>query len=90
MSGGFVCGFYPPGVEILPKSFTVTSDVPVGDLRHCKSSRGADDRCLSRAERLKIISLIAAVGMSECSAWINPMLERGGPDEDPRMEQMKC
>ena len=49
-------------------------------------AEGANDRCLSRAERLEIISLVAAVGMSECSAWINPMLERGGPDEDP-MEQ---
>jgi len=45
------------------------------------------ERDLSRAERLEIISLVTAVGMSECSAWMIPTLERCGPDEDPRMEK---
>jgi len=53
-------------------------------------SRRADDRCLSRAERLEIISQVATMGMSECSAWIIPMLERGVPDDNSRMEKMKC
>ncbi len=47
-------------------------------------------RALSRAERLEVISLVATIGPSECSAWIIPMLERGGPDEDRRMEKPRC
>lgn len=43
--------------------------------------------CLSRAERLEIISLVAAAGVTECSAWLVPMLERGGLDENPGMEE---
>lgn len=50
--------------------------------RHDESGRR-----LSRAERLEIISLVAAAGMSECSAWMIPTLERSGSDEDPRMEK---
>ncbi len=82
MPGGFVCAGSGPGAGIMSRSLDSTPDVPVGDRRrHGKSSRSADDRCLSRAERLEIICLVAAVGMSECSAWIIPMLEHGGPDE---------
>ena len=55
--------------------------------RHDEPGSCRAGRNLSRAERLEIISLVAAVGMSECSAWIIPMLERGGPEEDPRMEK---
>jgi hypothetical protein len=58
--------------------------------RRDKSGRRSRDERLSRAERLKTISVVAAVGMSECSTWIIPMLERGGLDEDPRMQRMKC
>lgn len=47
-------------------------------------------RRVSRAERLEIISLVAAAGMSECSAWMIPTLERSGPDEDQRMEKITC
>jgi len=66
MSGG------PPGVEILPKSFTATS-CRLAICGIANPAEGANDRCLSRAERLEIISLVAAVGMSECSALIIPM-----------------
>lgn len=91
MFGGFVCGCSGPGAETMDKSRAWTSDMPTGDLlRHGKSKRCADEGCLSRAERLEIISLVATVGMSECSAWLILMLERGGPDDDPRMEGMKC
>ena len=45
------------------------------------------ERDLSRAERL--VSLLAAAGMSECSAWMIPALEPGGPDEDPGTEKEK-
>lgn len=55
--------------------------------RHDESGRCRAGRDLSRAERLEIISAIATVGMSECPAWIIPILERGGSDEDPRMEK---
>lgn len=55
-----------------------------------QSNRSTDDGRLSRAERLEIISLVAMVGSSECSAWIIPLLERGGPDDELRMEAMKC
>lgn len=73
------------------KSRAWTSDMPIRDLlRYSKSNRCADEGCLSRAERLEIISLVATVGMSECSAWLILMLERGGPEVDPRMEGMKC
>lgn len=75
----------------MAESIASVSDAPVGDLlRHGESSQYSGDGYLSRAERLEIISLVAAVGMSECSAWIIPMLERGDPDEDWRMERMKC
>ena len=91
MSGGFVCAYSSRRARIMGKSPTSTSDMPIGDLRrHAISGRHADDRCLSRAERLEIISAVAAVGMGECSAWIIPMLEHGGPDEGPRMEGKKC
>lgn len=58
--------------------------------RHDASVRCSGDGRLSRAGRLEMISLVAAVGMSECSAWIIPMLERVGLDEDLRMEGRKC
>ena len=54
---------------------------------HEQSNRCRAARNLSRAERLEIISMVAAVGMSECSAWIIPMLERDDRDEDQRMEK---
>lgn len=55
--------------------------------RHDESARGRGGHNLSCAERLEAISVLATVGMSECSAWIIPMLERGGPDGDPEMEK---
>lgn len=87
MSGGFVCACYPTGVQNLLKSFTSNPDVPVVTLSHREFTRSADNRCLSRAERLEIISLVAAVGVTESSAWLVPMLERDGFDENPRMEE---
>jgi hypothetical protein len=71
MSGAFVCACSVSGAAIMGKS---------------PASLRADDYRLSPAERLEIISLIAAVGSAEGSAWIVPMLERGGPDEEPTME----
>lgn len=59
-------------------------------IRSSGTGRSPDFRGLSRAERLEFISLVAAVGISECSAWIIPMLERGGPDGGPLMEKLKC
>ena len=84
MSGGFVCARDPTGVQnVLDAS---KPDAPIGDLRNRNLTRSVDPRCLSRAERLEIISLVAA-GVSECSAWIVPMLERDGIDKDPNMEE---
>lgn len=57
---------------------------------HGGSGRYWNGRRLSRAERLEIVSLVAAVGMNECSAWIIPVLERGTTDEDPRSERPIC
>jgi hypothetical protein len=54
---------------------------------HDESGNSRAGRNLSRAERLEMISVVAAVGMSECAAWLIPMLERGGPEEDPRTEK---
>jgi hypothetical protein len=34
--------------------------------------------------------LVVAAGMSECSAWIIPLLERDSPFDDPMMEKMQC
>ena len=91
MSGAFVCAFSALGVRTVVEWLISASDPLSGDLRQRdKSGRCSGGACLSRSERLEIISLVAAVGMSECSAWIIPMLERGGLDEDPRMEGMKC
>ncbi len=58
--------------------------------RRNESGRSPDGRGLSCAERLEIMSLVAAVGMNECSAWIIPMLDRGDGNEDPRMEKITC
>ncbi len=57
-------------------SLTSNSGAPIGDLRHRDLADRVDGRSLSRAERLEIISLVAAVGITECSAWIVPILER--------------
>ena len=76
ISGEFACGSSGSGMEIM-------IELPC----HEQSDRCRADRNLSRAERLEIISMVAAVEMSECSAWIIPMLERGGRDEDQRMEK---
>jgi hypothetical protein len=46
--------------------------------RHEESGRGRGGHNLSRAERLETILVLATVGISECSAWIIPMLEHGG------------
>lgn len=70
----------------MAKSFA-TSSTLAGDLaRPGKSSLCSGDRRLSRAERMEIISLVAAVGVNEFSAWLIPMLERGGHDEGSTME----
>jgi len=67
------------------------SDAPAaGSLRYETSSRRRGYRSLSRAERLEIISLVAAAGATECSAWIVPMLERDDLGEDPTMEKPEC
>lgn len=50
--------------------------------RHGGSGRYWSGQRLSRAERLEIISLVAAVGINECSAWIISVLERGNADAD--------
>ena len=85
MSGGFVCACNPTGVQnVLDAS---KPDAPIGDLRNRNLARCVNGRCLSRAERLEIIWLVAAVGVSEFSAWIVPMLERDGIDENPNMEE---
>lgn len=68
MSGGFVCACYPTGVQNLLKSLTSNPDAPTVTLTHREFTRSADDRCLSRAERMEIISLVAAVGDTESSA----------------------
>jgi hypothetical protein len=91
MSGAFVCACSALRVETMVERLISASDPLSGDLgRRDKSGRWSGDACLSRAERLEIISLVTAVGMSECSAWIIPMLERGALDEDPKTERMKC
>lgn len=54
------------------------------------TSRWPRDGRRSRAERLEIISCIAATGMSESSAWIIPMLERSDLNEDSTTEKWKC
>ena len=79
MSGALVCVFCPP------RTATMAADLE----RHDESDP-CSGRDLSRAERLEMISLVAAVGMSECPAWMIPTLERSGPNEDPRMEKMAC
>jgi hypothetical protein len=56
----------------------------MADIRRPDEFGRCSSGCLSRAERLEIISLVAAVAMSECCTWIIPMLERGRFDEDPR------
>jgi hypothetical protein len=85
MSGAFVCACFALGVEIMTEPLASTSRATLGDLlRHHGSSRYPDSR--SRTERLEIISLIAGGGISECSAWIIPMLENGSLDEDRRMD----
>ncbi len=84
MSGGSVCAYYPTGVQNLLNSSN--PDAPIGDLRNRNLARSVDPRCLSRAERLEVISLVSA-GVSECSAWIVAMLERDGIDKDPNMEE---
>jgi hypothetical protein len=71
----------------LPKSSTSDPDVPVVNLSHREFSRSTAGRCLSRAERLEIISLVAAAGVTECSAWLVPVLERNGFDENSKMEE---
>jgi hypothetical protein len=71
----------------LPKSSTSNADVPVVTLSHREFSRSRAGRGLSRAERLEIISLVAAAGVTECSAWLVPVLERNGLDENSRMEE---
>ncbi len=78
MSGGFACACYPIGVRNLLRSVTSNPDVPVVTRSHREFTRCADDRGLSRAERLEIVSLVAALGVTECSAWLIPMLERNG------------
>ena len=87
MSGGFACTCYPTGVRNLLKSFASNPDVPAVTLSHREFTRSAGDRCLSRAERLEIISLVAAVGVTECSAWLVPILERDGFDQNPSMQE---
>jgi len=47
--------------------------------RYDESGRCWGSGSLSRAERLEIISPVAALGMSECSAWIIPVLELATP-----------
>jgi uncharacterized protein (DUF2249 family) len=70
-SGAFVCASSALGVET------------IADLgRYDESGRCWGSGSLSRAERLEFISLVAALVMGECWAWIIPMLERGDPDED--------
>jgi len=85
MSGGFVCACYATGAQNLLNSSN--PDAPIGDLRNRNLARCVDGRWFSQAERLEIISLVAAVGFSECSAWIVPMLERDGIDQDSNMEE---
>lgn len=75
----------------MSKSRIWSSDVPAaGSLRYETSSRHSGYRGLSRAERLEIISLVAAAGASECSAWILPMLEHDDFGDDPAAEKPKC
>lgn len=69
-------------------ALATTSDAPDGDLQH--HGKAFRCSCLSRSERLEIISLIAAVDTSECSAWVIPMLERGDVSEDSTMEKWAC
>lgn len=72
MSGVFACACSAAGPGTMADAPATTLDVPDGDpQRHGKCY------CLSRTERLEIISLVAAADMSECSAWVIPMLERG-------------
>jgi hypothetical protein len=79
MSGALVFAFCPPGRATM-----------ADPERHDESSQYRAGRGLSRAERLEIISLVAAAGLSECSAWMIPTLECGGLDEDPRTEKTIC
>jgi len=58
--------------------------------RYDESGQCRGSGSLSRAERMEMISLVAAFGMNECSAWFIPMLERGEPIEDYRIEKPKC
>lgn len=81
MSGGFVCAC--SGAVLMGEPSGSASDAAVGDLPwQIRSSRRSDGSSLSRAQRLEIICQVAALGISECSGWIIPMLEHGGGDQD--------
>ena len=91
MSGAFVCASSTLGVQTMVERQISASDALSNDIgRRNKFDRPCNDARLSPAERLEIISLVAAVGISECSAWIIPVLERDGLNEDPRLERTKC
>lgn len=87
MSGAFACACSALGVRTMAESVGSISGIPArGPERHGKPSRYVGHGRPSRAERLEIISRIAAVGVSECSAWIVAILERSDVNEDPGME----
>src|SRR5262245_55306795 len=91
MFGAFVCASSTLGVETMVERQISASDALSNDIgQRNKFDRPCSDARLSPAERLEIIALVAAVGISECSAWIIPVLERDGLNEDSRLERTKC
>ncbi|WP_280705545.1 hypothetical protein [Bradyrhizobium sp. BR13661] len=73
----------------MAESFVSSSKVSAGNKgRPGKFSWRLGDGRLSRSEKLEIISLVAAIGVSECSAWLIPILERDS--RDSTMERWRC
>ena len=79
MSGVSASACFTLGAKTMAEPLGFRPNAPHDlSLRHRRPSPSPADRGLSRAERLEIVSLIAAAGISECSGWVIPVLERSG------------
>lgn len=80
MSGAFACACSnaEPKTMADPSSLRRSGQLYTADGKPSWPRGGR----LSRAERMEIFCCIAATGMSDCPAWIIPMLERSDPNED--------
>ena len=87
MSGALACACSALGMGTMAESVGSISDVPIRNPGRTASPANSSATAASRARRgWKSFSRIAAVGVSECSAWIVPILERSDVNEDPGME----